>query len=357
MATPLRQSVDTDQVWHSYGDNFPRHLLGVTRYLQTETMNALQQDCGHNNLRLAFAPYITLLGQKGKRLTDLAQVLGISRQACNQAANQIETAGYITRTADPDDGRAKQLVLTTRGLQLREDGIGVITSLDNEFAGIAGNKAVDDATKTLGRIHAELALGLTADDTVKLARASLGALLPSLSDYVMRRLMKLTQAKGHPGLKLSFGQVLTLIGPNGGRIQQIAAVQDVSKQAISAIATELVELGYLQRDPDPSDARQVVLQFTDRGRELIANSVASVVELETEFCAVVGTAAIKRLQATFRTLYRALHLEQEIFENAGPIDIRLLARQLHQQLGSEGSRALARLLLTPADNERSKNGQ
>ena len=357
MANPLEKCSDTDKIWQRYGDNFPRHLLGVSRYLQTETMNALQQECGHSKLRLAFAPYITLVGQEGKRLTDLAQVLGVSRQACNQAANQIETAGYIARTADPDDGRAKQLVLTTRGLQLRKDGIRVIRRLDDEFARIVGNEAMTDASKTLGRIHTGLALGLTADDTIGLAGASPGALLPSLSDYIMQRLMELTRAKGHPGLKLSFGQVLTLIGPAGGRIQQMAAVQAVSKQAISSIATELVDLGYLQRDSDPADARQLVLQFTDRGRELIENSVASVAELEAEFSAVVGEAAIKRLQVTFRTLYRALHLEQEIFENAGPVDIRLLARQLHQQLGAQGSQALASLLLTPANKERLNNGQ
>jgi DNA-binding MarR family transcriptional regulator len=355
MATLLGQNIDTDEVWHSYGENFPRYLLGVTRYLQTETMNSLQQKCGHNNLRLAFAPYITLVGQKGKRLTDLAQVLGISRQACNQAANQIEAAGYIARTADPDDGRAKQLVLTTQGLRLRDDGVSVIAGLDKVFASIAGARAIGDAGISLGKIHAALALGATADNSIKLARPSLGALLPGLSDYVLLRLMELTRAKGHPGLKLSFGQVLTLIGPNGGRIQQIAAVQSVSKQAISAIATELVELDYLRRDPDPDDARQVVLQFTDRGRKLIVNSVASIAQLEAEFSTVVGEAAVRRLQATFRTLYRALHLEQEIFENAGPVDIRLLAKQLHQQLGAEGSQALARLLLTPSTSERIKN--
>ena len=36
----------------------------------------------------------------------------------------------------------------------------------------------------------------------------------------------------------------------------MAAIQDVSKQAISAIATELEVLGYLRREADPEDARQ-----------------------------------------------------------------------------------------------------
>ena len=176
----------------------------------------------------------------------------------------------------------------------------------------------------------------------------MGGLLPRLADYILQRLMELTSGKGHPGLKLCFGQVLTLIGPSGGRIQQMAATHDVSKQAISAIATELEELGYLQRDTDPVDARQIVLTFTTRGETLIADSVISVGELEAEFAAIIGQAAFKRLRNTLHDLYRGLGLEQEIFAKNGPADIGLLAHQLQQQLGEQGSRALARLLLSPS---------
>jgi DNA-binding MarR family transcriptional regulator len=164
--------------------------------------------------------------------------------------------------------------------------------------------------------------------------------------------MELTRAKGHPGLKLCFGQVLTLIGPAGGRIQQIAATQDVSKQAISVIATELEALGYLQRQPDPMDARQIVLQFTERGKQLIADSVASVEQLEAEFAEIVGKTALKRMNSTLHELYRGLRLEQEIFESMDTADINLLAQQLQQQLGNRGSQELARLLLAPSGNTR-----
>ena len=164
--------------------------------------------------------------------------------------------------------------------------------------------------------------------------------------------MDLTRDKGHPGLKLCFGQVLTLIGPSGGRIGQMAAIHDVSKQAISAIATELEELGYLQRDVDPRDARQLVLTFTARGEKLIADSVISVTELETEFAAIISKAALKRLSTTLHDLYRGLGLEQEIFEKNSAADIGLLAHQLQQQLGKQDSQALARLLLGPAGTAR-----
>lgn len=331
-------------VWQRYRDNSCRHLLGITQYLQTSMMNTLQLQCGHEQLRLGFAPYISLIGVRGGRLSDIASILGISRQACNQAVKPIERAGYIARSADPSDGRAKELYLTPKGLKLRRDGMRVAGKLDQSLGRITGDAALADASRSLHKIHQHLDLGL--DPSPDQPRdIGFGALLPALSDHVLQRLMQLTRAKGHRGLMLRFGQVLTLIGPAGGRIQQIAAIHDVSKQAISTIATELEALGYLRRESDPLDARQVVLRFTPRGDELIADSVRSVVELETEFAAIVSRAALQRLNATLRQLYQGLQLEQDIFENTRAADVSLLARQLRHQLGEQGSQILARLLL------------
>ena len=332
-------------VWQRYRGNFSRHLLGVARHLQNQSMHALQQECGHRNLRLGFAPYIALIGTQGMRLTELATLLGISRQACNQAANQVESAGYIMRKSDSRDGRAKLLVLTAQGMRLREDGRRIAAGLDAQLLAIVGEHALADATKTLDSIYRGLPPGASHQETAGDPVASMGELLPRLTDYVLERLMELTAVQGHHGLKLSFGQVLTLIGPSGGRIQEIAAIQDVSKQAISAIATELEFLGYLRREADPEDARQLVLLFTDRGRALIADSVESVDQLQAEFAAIAGKAALQRLCATLHSLYSALQLEREIFEHNASVDLGLLAKQLQQQLGTEGSQALGQLLL------------
>ena len=352
MSQTTANQAQAGRVWNRYRDNSCRHLLGVANYLQTSIMHTLQTQYGHNHLRLGFTPYISLIGGRGRRLTDIAQILGISRQACNQAVNPIEAAGYIARNADLSDGRAKNLFLTPKGVKLRRDGTRIVTRLDKEFAAITGGAAIADASKSLGRIYRQLALGPTQQRVPRTADVGMGALLPALADYILQRLMELTRDKGHQGLQLRFGQVLTLIGPSGGRIQQIAAVHDVSKQAISVIATELEALGYLQRDADPLDARQIVLNFTRHGDQLIADSVSSVMEMEQEFVAIIGQAALKRMNATLQQLYYGLQLEQDIFEKNGSSDISVLAHQLQQQLGQQGSQALARLLLTPHVNAR-----
>lgn len=347
----------TTDVFQRYQNNLPRHILGVANYLQTRMMVILREDYGHTDLRLSFAPYITLVGESELRVSELADILGISRQACNQAAHQVESAGYLQRIDDPLDGRAKQLRLTSRGVALRNDGVRAIAALDEEFSAIVGAAGVRNASKTLGRLYTQLQLSLSTAVVPASIAPALGGMLPRLADYIMLRLMELTRAKGHPGLKLSFGQVLPFIGDAGGRIQQIAALHDVSKQAISAIATELEALDYLRRDTDPTDARQLVLQFTERGEALIADSVLSTEELESEFAAIVGNTALIKLKKTFQAIYLGLGLDHSLQHHSNAAqrgelyqtDLRLLANQLLEQLGDKRSRELARLLTNPAD--------
>jgi len=345
---------DTARRYHS---NFPRHLIGISRYMQTRMMRTLREQHGHADLRLGFAPYITLLDHRGQRLSDLAQTLGISKQACNQAVKPIEAAGYIERKLDPKDGRARILTLSSKGRKLRRDGIAVVQSIDTQFTNLAGDSAIADASGSLGKLYTHLALGLVKSSNSNTHEqplyGGLGGLLPRLSDYTMQQLMELTKQRGHSGLKLSYGQVLSLIGPEGGRIGQMAEINDVSKQAISATATELESLGYLCREPDPNDARHRVLQFTPQGNALIADSVLSVEALEAEFAQVIGPRALKRLSKTLLTLFEGLQIEQEkladtldsnLFETTSA-DLPRLAQQLKQQLGEQASQSLATLLL------------
>lgn len=326
-----------------YRDNFARHVLGVALYIQAEVMNALTRKHGHSKLRLNFEPYITLAGSEGARLSDIADVLGISRQAAGQTANQIEAAGYLQRACDPRDGRAKLLTRTPRAKALVKQGAEHATWVQTQLAGITGDTELATTTLTLARLNRELGLLLPQQNTKNVL---LAVVLPRLSDYISNRLQKLTMARGHSGLKRSFGSVLMSIGPQGGRIQQIADAHDVSKQAISAIAVELEDLNYIQRRTDPQDARQVVLVFTAAGYQLIEDSVASSAELYRELADLVGEATLREAATCLATLYQSLQLGEDVFGDADTNNIGAIARQLTRQLGDEGAQALARLILT-----------
>jgi DNA-binding MarR family transcriptional regulator len=57
---------------------------------------------------------VPLLGG-GRHASDLAETLGVSRQAVAQVVTRLERDGYLTRITDPGDARAKLVCLTPRG--------------------------------------------------------------------------------------------------------------------------------------------------------------------------------------------------------------------------------------------------
>ena len=57
---------------------------------------------------------VPLLGG-GRHASDLAETVGVSRQAVAQVVTRLELDGYLTRIADPGDARAKLVCLTPRG--------------------------------------------------------------------------------------------------------------------------------------------------------------------------------------------------------------------------------------------------
>jgi DNA-binding MarR family transcriptional regulator len=348
MIAPVQSFEQHPELWQAYRNNLPRHLIGLSRYLQSDLMRTLTDTLGHDQLRLSFEPFLTLAGKQGVRLTELADWLAISKQACSQTVNQIETAGYLRRVTDPQDGRARIVQLTDKGVTLLTQGQELVGAFDERFAALIGAGKSSRLRQLLIALHR--AWQLPARDLPAITHPPanvLGGFLPRISGHVTKRLMQLTIARGHPDLKMSFGQVLTLIGPQGGRIQQMARIQEVSKQAIGAVAGELESLGYIRRESDPNDARQQLLRFTDRGWQLLADSVASVAELELEVLESLGEDDLVALKQLAADLYGALHLEEEIFAADPPTlhrDLRTLARSLQRQLGAERASELALLL-------------
>lgn len=66
-------------------------------------------------LRPLHAVLLVPLAGGGRHASDLAETLGVSRQAVAQVITRLEEDGYLTRLADPGDARAKLICLTPRG--------------------------------------------------------------------------------------------------------------------------------------------------------------------------------------------------------------------------------------------------
>ena len=341
-------------VWEGYRNNLPRYLIGLSRYLQSRTMHTLCDELGYTDLKINYEPFFTLVGSEGCRLTELADWLAISKQSCNRTANQIKKAGYLEDKPDPSDGRAKILVMTDKGRQMVAKASDVSLKLESSFKAGLGSREYTQLLQMIRRIYDSLDMPKLRVDIPGADHNAglLVSLLPRVSDHFMQLLMEATRARGHVGLKMSHGQVLSLIGLSGGRIQQMAKIQDVSKQAISAIAKELEHLGYIHQSPDPDDARGVVLMFTDSGVNLLADSVAAVDSVEHQLVAILGQRDLLVLKQISKQLYQSLHLEEEVFSprssNLSLVvdeNLSVLAAKLRRELGDEAVRTLGQLLI------------
>ena len=338
-----------------YRDNLARHLIGISRDLQARVREALARR-GHRGLRPSFGPLLSLVRDEGRPLSALAGELAISNQAASQLVNLIEDAGYLERRPNPADKRSKLVVLTRRGRTLVADGVRIILASEAGYSARVGAAAYRHFTSALGGLYQGLDLPVHPDP-VRMARVSRSVgVLPLIALRIERELMRATGARGHAGLQMSFGQVLPLIGPEGGRIHEIARVQRVSRQAISAISQELEALGYLERRPDSRDRRGVVLVLTGAGESLIRDSVAALGDLERGFASLLGAPQLAQLRRVASDLYHSLRLEEEVFapRSAGGVapgprarvghEVQQLATRLRRSLGRSDAARLAALL-------------
>lgn len=337
-----------------YRDNLARHLIGLARDIETRTLRELQGECGYAGLRLSFGPPLSLVALASRPLSDLAEQLSISPQAASQLIKVVEREGYVRRRADPKDGRTRLIELTARGRALLRDGARILSEIEADYRSLIGESAFEPFVETLSRLFQSLDLPAGgARDLAQTPSHSIGV-LPLLSVHIQRQLMWATAARGHADLKMSHAQVLPLIGADGARVSALARIQGVSRQTISATARDLEAQGYLTRAPVPGDRRGGAFRLTAAGGVLIADSVAALDELDDSLRSVVGARRMRALTSGARALYRALHLEEEVFaQPSAPsntneeTNLEQLAARLRRELGPRKTRQLASLLASP----------
>jgi DNA-binding MarR family transcriptional regulator len=348
--------------WSRYRDNLARHLIGISRDLQCRAIRRLSEEHGYRRLRPSLGPFLSLVWTEGRRLNAIADQLAISRQACSQLANVAERAGYLERKPDPEDRRAKVVMLSSRGRALVDHAVQIILECESEYAGLAGPAAYRRFVVSLAAIFEGLGIPTHADPALSAAASRSIGVLPLIAVRIQQDLKEAITARGHRGLKISHGPVLALIGLEGARIHEIARIQRVTRQAISAISQDLEALGYLRRDSDPRDRRGVVLQRTDRCTRLVRDSAVALGGLERCFLGILGAGRLEHLKRVARDLYHALHPDEERIRaagerqaapadegrrrgrRAGRTDIRALAASLRQRLDHREAAHLAALL-------------
>lgn len=112
-------------------------------------------------------------------------------------------------------------------------------------------------------------------------------------------------AEGHPDVRPAHGFALQAIGRGAAGAGALADALGVSKQAAARTVARLEELGYVQRDTDPADARRQLLTLTDGGHDCLARSERILGELRDRWVAEVGDRRVASMERTLAAVLGA----------------------------------------------------
>jgi DNA-binding MarR family transcriptional regulator len=132
----------------------------------------------------------------------------------------------------------------------------------------------------------------------------LPALLTEVKMAAVRKLLSRAADAGHPDIREGYGCVFGFIDvENGSRLTELADASGLTKQAVGEAVTELERLGYLIREPDPSDRRAKIIKLTDRGVDAYWTGRRLFAEIEQEWAEELGEELIAALREAAEKIY------------------------------------------------------
>jgi len=97
-------------------------------------------------------------------------------------------------------------------------------------------------------------------------------------------------------------RVFQRIGADGTRLTELAEQAQVTKQTAGFLVDQLERAGYVQRTPDPTDARARLVRISERGLKAIPIASAAIAQIEAEWTAHLGATKVGQLRAALTSL-------------------------------------------------------
>ena len=107
---------------------------------------------GFHELRLPHMAALQFPGPDGVRPGTLAERAGISKQAMNQLLGSLENYGYVVRSNDPHEGRARIIRFTKRGHAAYGKIHEVLRDIEREWSAELGPQRFTQLKELLLRV-------------------------------------------------------------------------------------------------------------------------------------------------------------------------------------------------------------
>jgi DNA-binding MarR family transcriptional regulator len=119
-------------------DETPPPMIGALLRMPVDAVHrriiADLQAAGFTDLSDSHMAVLRYPGPHGRRPSDVADELGMSKQAVNYLLGGLERAGYLRRADDSDDRRSRRIELTERGEAVRRTIRATVADVEAELA-------------------------------------------------------------------------------------------------------------------------------------------------------------------------------------------------------------------------------
>ncbi|GIF40678.1 MarR family winged helix-turn-helix transcriptional regulator [Actinoplanes xinjiangensis] len=122
-----------------------------------------------------------------------------------------------------------------------------------------------------------------------------GLLMFTAHRAMERRVLDAVAAAGFD-ITAAQARIFQRIGPAGTRLGELAEQAQVTKQTAGFLVDQLERAGYVERVPDPTDARARLVRIAERGRAAGEVAAAVVTEVEAEWAAHLGARRMAQLR-------------------------------------------------------------
>jgi DNA-binding MarR family transcriptional regulator len=127
-------------------------LLSMAARQMAIDLNDKLTEAGVTGQRDSWNNVMPHIPPSGIRLTELAARANMTKQAMAELVAEIERRGYLRRTTDPADRRAKIITFTDQGWATVNLALAALAELEAEITGRLGESAVRQLRSTLLQI-------------------------------------------------------------------------------------------------------------------------------------------------------------------------------------------------------------
>jgi len=134
--------------------------IGALLRLASEATHRVLLDrlhaAGFDDVRASHLELFRFPGPEGMHPTELADRVGLSKQALNHLLNELESLGYLTRETTGSDGRHRVVRLTSRGLAFAAAAKTAVLAIEDELTMVLGERRINGLKADLTAIPAGL---------------------------------------------------------------------------------------------------------------------------------------------------------------------------------------------------------